>query len=97
MVHIAGMKIVQSDTLSRRPDFTPEEDTDNKNITMLPDELFVNLINTELQERILNCEKLDSDAMEALKILLEEGPTTIRNQLPDWMVERIEGKQVLYY
>ena len=91
------MKIVQSDTLSRRPDFTPEEDTDNKNITMLPDELFVNLINTELQERILNCEKLDSDAMEALKILLEEGPTTIRNQLPDWMVERIEGKQVLYY
>ena len=64
---------------------------------MLPDELFVNLINTELQERILNCEKLDSDAMEALKILLEEGPTTIRNQLPDWMVERIEGKQVLYY
>ena len=97
MVHIAGTKIVQLDTLSRQPDFTPEEDTDNKNITMLPDELFVNLINTELQERILNCEKLDSDAMEALKILLEEGPTTIRNQLPDWMVERIEGKQVLYY
>ena len=35
--------------------------------------------------------------MEALKVLLEEGPMTIRNQLPDWMVERIEGKQVLYY
>ena len=44
---------------------------------MLPDALFVNLIDTELQERILNCEELDSDAMEALKILLEEGPTTI--------------------
>ena len=64
---------------------------------MLPDELFINLINTELQERILNCEKLDSDAMEALKILLEEGPTTIQNQLLDWTVERIEGRQVLYY
>ena len=35
--------------------------------------------------------------MEALKILLEEGPTTIRNQLPDWMVEHVEGRQVLYY
>ena len=35
--------------------------------------------------------------MEALKVLLEEGPTTIRNQLPDWTVEHIEGKQVLYY
>ena len=64
---------------------------------MLPDALFVNLIDTELQERILNCEKLDSNAMEALKILLEEGPTIIRNQLPDWTVEHVEGKQVLYY
>ena len=64
---------------------------------MLPNALFINLINTKLQEQILNCEKLDSDAMEALKILLEEGPTTIRNQLLDWMVEHVEGKQVLYY
>ena len=89
--------MVQSDALSRRPDFTPEEDTDNENITMLPDELFVNLIDTELQERILACERLDSDAMEALKVLLEDGPTTIQNQLPDWTVERIGEKQVLYY
>ena len=89
--------MVQSDALSRRPDFTPEEDTDNENITMLPDELFVNLIDTELQERILACERLDSDAMEALKVLLEDGPTTIWNQLPDWTVERIGEKQVLYY
>ena len=92
-----GTRIVQSDALSRRPDFTPEEDTDNKNITMLPDELFISLIDTELQERILTCEKLDSNAMEALKVLLEEGSTTIQNQLPDWTVERIKGKQVLYY
>ena len=97
LVHITGIKIVQLDTLSRRLDFTPEEDTDNENITMLLDALFVNLIDTELQERILNCEKLDSDTMEALKVLLEEGPTTIRNQLPDWTVEHVEGKQVLYY
>ena len=77
MIHIAGTKIVQSDTLSRQLDFTPEEDTDNENITMLPDELFISLIDMELQEWILTCEKLDSDAMEALKVLLEEGPTTI--------------------
>ena len=64
---------------------------------MLPDALFVNLIDAELQEQILNCERLDSNAMEALKILLKEGLTTIRNQLPDWTVERVEGKQVLYY
>ena len=83
LVHIAGTKVIQLDTLSRRPDFIPEEDTDNKNITMLPDTPFINLINAELQEQILNCERLDSDAMEAIKTLLEEGPTTIWNQLPD--------------
>ena len=88
---------MQSDALSRRPDFTPKEDTDNENITMLPNELFISLIDTELQDQILACEKLDSDAMEALKVLLEEGPTTIQNQLPDWTVERVEGKQILYY
>ena len=35
--------------------------------------------------------------MEALKTLLEEGPMTIQNQLPDWTVEWVEGRQVLYY
>ena len=37
LVHIAGTKIIQSDTLSRWPDFIPKEDMDNKNIMMLPD------------------------------------------------------------
>ena len=67
------MKIVQSDTLSKRPDFTPK-DTDNKNIVMLPDALFINLIDTELQEQILDCEKLNSDAMEALKFYWKKAP-----------------------
>ena len=89
--------MVQSDALSRRPDFTPEEDTDNENVVMLPETVFVNLIDTELQERILTCEKFDSDAMETLKTLLEEGPANIQNQLSDWTVEQINGQQVLYY
>ena len=97
LVHIPGTKVVQSDALSRWPDFIPEEDTDNEDVTMLPDMLFINLIDTELQERILNCEKFNSDAMEALKTLLEEGPATIWNQLFDWSMEWINGKQVLYY
>ena len=89
--------MVQSNALSRRLDFVPEEDMDNEDVTMLPDALFINLIDVELQERILSCERLDSDAMEALKTLLEEGPTIIQNQLSDWTTEQINGKQVLYY
>ena len=64
---------------------------------MLPETMFVNLIDSDLQERILNCEKLDTDAMEALKILLKEGSQTIQNQLVDWTTERVNEKQVLYY
>ena len=36
--------MVQSDALSWRPDLCPEEDNDNKDIVMLPDELFVSLM-----------------------------------------------------
>ena len=89
--------MIQSDTLSCRPDFVPSEDTDNKDIIMLPKTLFINLIDTDLQERILNCKKFDMDAIEVLKVLLEEGSQTIQNQLADWTTERINGKQVLYY
>ena len=76
--------MIQSDALSRRPDFVPSEDMDNEDIVMLPE---TNLIDTNLQERILNCEKFDMDAMEALKVLLEEGSQTIQNQLVDWTTE----------
>ena len=89
--------MVQSDALSRWPDFIPEEDTDNEDLIMVLETLFMNLINMELQEQILNCKRLDLDTMKALKPLLEEEPTTIQNQLPDWSVEQVGERQVLYY
>ena len=55
------------------------------------------MIDTELQKRILNCEKLDHDATEALKTLLEEGSTAIQKQLGDWTTEQINEKQALFY
>ena len=48
LVHTRGNKMVQSDALSRWPDLCPEEDNDNEDIVMLPDELFVSLIDTDL-------------------------------------------------
>lgn len=40
LVHQAGTKMIQSDTLSRRLDHIPEEDNDNNDIILLPDTLF---------------------------------------------------------
>jgi len=67
LVHIAGSKMFLADALSRRPDMIPEEDHDNENITLLPDNLFINLIDMELQQKIANSTDMDIDATDALQ------------------------------
>ena len=79
--------MIQSDALSRRPDLCPDEDTNNENIVMLPDEMFVNLIDMDLQNQIAIANDLDSDAAQALKLLLEEAPTEMTTGLGDWKLE----------
>ena len=64
---------------------------------MLSDKLFVNLIDMELQSKIANSEALDTDAAEAIKLLLEGGPTNLRHDLEDWKTEPFKGKNVLFY
>ena len=91
LVHTPGSKMVQSDAHSRRPDYIPEEDMDNDDITMLPEELFVNLIDTELQERIVNCDKMDKDASEALITLLGKG------KIEDWTMEKFNDRNILFF
>ena len=79
--------MIQSDSLSRRPDYVPENDTDNEDITMLPDDLFIGLIDMELQKCIAESDDLDKDAMEALTMLLNQDDTTLINNAKDWTVE----------
>ena len=76
--------MVQSYTLSQRPDLCPDKDNDNENIIMLPDDMFLNLIDTNLQEKIAMSNDLDGNAAEALKPLLEQGPTTMTVGLNNW-------------
>ena len=40
--------MVQSDALSQQSDYIPKNDTDNKDIIILPEHLFINLIDTDL-------------------------------------------------
>ena len=70
--------MVQSDTLSRRPDFIPEDDTDNKNVTVLPDNLFfIQLLDIDLQRWIANTHNHDDEVTKALTTVLEQGPYTL--------------------
>ena len=97
LIHTPGHKMVQSDALSRRPDLCPEDDTDNENVVMLPDEMFVNLIDMDLQERIATANDLDGNATEALRLLLEKAPTEMIMGLEDWEMENTNGRNILFY
>ena len=89
--------MILSDTLSWWPDFVPEKDTDNKDIVLLLDQLFINLINIELQREISNTNNLDTNATTAIMLLLGKGPTDLKQDLSDWMTEDFEGKSILFY
>ena len=89
--------MVLSDTLSQQPDLCPEEDKDNSDVVVLPEHLFVNLIDVDLQDRIANANELNADMANVLQTLLGNGPTTLQNDLSDWTTEEFKGKQILFY
>jgi Integrase zinc binding domain len=63
----------------------------------LPDSLFINLLDTELQERILNGKELDLDVKNTIETLMEEGPTNLKNNLQDWKIEEIDGQRTIFF
>ena len=63
---------------------------------MLPNDLFLNLINTELQHQITNCDALDKDAIDALTTLIEQKSST-QMQPTDWTMEKFNEKPILFF
>ena len=51
LIHIPGTKLTQADALSHCPDHTQGEE-DDELVTMLPEDLFVSLIATDLRDQI---------------------------------------------
>jgi Integrase zinc binding domain len=91
------MKMVQSDALSRRPDYGTDERMEEEDKVVLPDNLFINLLDTELQEQILNRKKLDLDVKNAIETLMEEGLTNLKNDLQDRKIEEIDGRKTIFF
>ena len=69
--------MIQSDALSRWPDFIPDKDTDNEDVMMLPDNLFIRLLDIDLQRRIANTHDQDDEVTKALSTMMEQGPHMI--------------------
>ena len=66
-------------------------------MVMLPENMFINLLDTNLQERILNGKELDMDVKNAMETLLQEGPTNLKNDLGDWKIKEVDGRRTIFY
>jgi hypothetical protein len=96
LIHLPGTKMIQSDALSRQPDHGLDKQETEKT-TMLPEGMFVNLLDLDLQQRILNRTEFDIDVKDAVEKILQDGPTALRNSLEDWKLEEIDGKRTIFY
>ena len=64
---------------------------------MLPNNLFLQLIDVNLQRQIAKTKDLDVEVTDALTTILEQGPATIRWELGDWTVEKFEGRNIIFF
>jgi RNase H-like domain found in reverse transcriptase len=94
--HLPGNKMILSDALSRRPDHCPEEDKTKEEI-LLPDDLFLNLLDINLRDRITKNKEYDFNVTKAMKLLQEEGPTDIQNDLKNWRIEEVDNQKTIFY
>ena len=97
LAHILGTKMIQSDSLSRQPDFVPDKDQDNEDRILLLKDMFVNLMDMDLQDQIANTDKYNYDVKTALELLLENGPNSLQQDLKDWKLEKHGEKNILFY
>jgi RNase H-like domain found in reverse transcriptase/Integrase zinc binding domain len=94
--HLPGNKIILSDALSRRRDHCPEEDETKEEI-LLPDDLFLNLLDINLRDRITKNKEYNFDVTKAIELLQEEGPMDIQNDLKDWRIEEVDDQKTIFY
>ena len=89
--------MVQSDALSRRPNHGIDESIGKEEQTLLPENMFINLLDINLQERILNCCDKTMDIKTTLEMIMKEGPTSLQNDLTNWKIEDMNGRKAIFY
>jgi hypothetical protein len=97
LVHTPGNKMIQSDALSRRPDHSPEDDENDEPAILLPEEMFINLIDVELQERINDCQSYDIDVTKALEVLKESNLQQLTSDIQEWTIEEKDGQKITLF
>ncbi|ESK86423.1 pro-pol protein [Moniliophthora roreri MCA 2997] len=86
LVHVPGRDMVQSDALSRRTDHVQGIDNDNEDVILLPEQLFVNVIDVELQDKLRDRLGTDDFHKMTLESLTTHGVPPIKSALTNWEV-----------
>jgi len=86
LLHTPGSKMIQSDALSRCPDHIVD-DNDNDDIILLPDSLFIRIVDTNLYYSIFEATVKDTLFTSTLEALKENRPFPITSKLEDWRLE----------
>ena len=83
LIHVPGSWMIQSDSLFRRSDHILN-DTNNDDVIVLPDNVFICLLDLDLQDEVLQ-KTIDNEFFsKAVTSLREHGPTPIHSALDDW-------------
>jgi transposase InsO family protein len=92
LVHRPGKQMIQSDALSRRAD-AEESKVEKRMQTLLPPDLFIRIIETEIDKVLSKAEQLEYDPgpLQHLNELLQEGTTND----PDWTIVWKHKKPIL--
>ena len=78
LVHIPGKELTGPDALSRRPDLIPKDTNNNDQVTLLPDSLFINIIDSAVANKIAKSSE------KVLQALNEDLPSQFWSRLSDW-------------
>ncbi len=75
--------MIQLDALSRQEDHRPDEDHDNEDVTLLPDHLFVRVIDMDLRKQVAQASAKNTVIEEALEALKGKGSFLMKSALED--------------
>ena len=78
--------MIQSDALSQWPDYITDE-INNDDIIVLPNNIFIKMVDLELQDEIKNETTKDDFFAKALQAIKENGPLPIRSFLEEWKIK----------
>ncbi|ESK82961.1 reverse transcriptase-rnase h-integrase [Moniliophthora roreri MCA 2997] len=87
LVHVPGKAMTQADALSWRSNEQDDIDTDNEDIIVLPERLFIKGIDLGMKKDIEERLGPDDFHKSALEQLLHQGVPPIKSALSDWKIE----------